>query len=134
MFLKLKAVDHLSDPESYDFGDVSARYLRITVNGNTQNTFSSIAEINVNINANGGSNTPPPPRPLGPSSGNDGVQMIYPTAAGGETWYFNPNNPVDGQFDSNGAEISKNSDGRLAFKARHYQDECLHQECRFTFR
>ena len=28
--------------------------------------------------------------------------MIYPTAAGGETWFFNPNNPVDGQFDSNG--------------------------------
>ena len=114
--LKTKSSGSSSDPESYDFGDVSARYLRISVNGNTQNTFASIAEINVNINANGGSNTPPPPRPLGPSSGNDGVQMIYPTAAGGETWYFNPNNPVDGQFDSNGAEISKNSDGSWHLK------------------
>ena len=68
MFLKLKAVDNLCAPESYDFSDVSARYVRITVNGNTQNTFASIAEIKVNINANGGSNPPPPPPPLGPKS------------------------------------------------------------------
>jgi F5/8 type C domain len=114
--LKTKSSGSSSDPESYDFGDVSARYLRITVNGNTQNTFASIAEINVNINANGGSNTPPSSRSPGPSPGNDGVQMIYPTVAGGETWYFNPNNPVDGQFDSNGAEISKNSDGSWHLK------------------
>ena len=44
------------------------------------------------------------------------MQMIYPTVAGGETWFFNPNNPVDGQFDSNGAEISKNSDGSWHLK------------------
>ena len=37
--------------------------------------------------------------------------MIYPTLSGGETWFFNPTNPEDGQFDKNGAEISKNSDG-----------------------
>ena len=114
--LKTKSRGSISDPESYDFSDVSARYVKITVNGNTQNTFASIAEINVNINANGGSNTPPPtPQPRS-SPGNDGVQMIYPTAAGGETWFFNPNNPVDGQFDSNGAEISKNSDGSWHLK------------------
>ena len=114
--LKTKSSGSSSNPESYDFSDVSARYVRITVNGNTQNTFASIAEINVNINANGGSNPPPPPPPPGPSPGSDGVQMIYPTVAGGETWFFNPNNPVDGQFDSNGAEISKNSDGSWHLK------------------
>ena len=123
--LKTKSSGSSSGPESYDFSDVSARYLRITVNGNTQNTFASIAELNANINANGGSNTPPPtpqpntppptPQPS-PSPGTDGVQMIYPTADGGETWFFNPNNPIDGQFDSNGAEISKNSDGSWHLK------------------
>jgi hypothetical protein len=113
--LKTKSSGSSSNPESYDFSDVSARYVRIIVNGNTQNTFASIAEINVNINANGGSNPPPPPPPP-PSPGSDGVQMIYPTVAGGETWFFNPNNPVDGQFDSNGAEISKNSDGSWHLK------------------
>jgi hypothetical protein len=115
--LKTKSSGSSSNPESYDFSDVSARYVRITVNGNTQNTFASIEEINVNIKANGGSNTPPPPPPPPPPSpGNDGVQMIYPTADGGETWFFNPDNPVDGQFDSNGAEISKNSDGSWHLK------------------
>ena len=44
------------------------------------------------------------------------MQMIYPTVAGGETWFFNPDNPVDGQFDSNGAEMSKNSDGHWHLK------------------
>jgi hypothetical protein len=115
--LKTKSSGLSSTPESYDFSDVSARYVRITVNGNTQNTFASIEEIKVNIKANGGSNSPPPPPPPPPPSpGDDGVQMIYPTVAGGETWFFNPDNPVDGQFDSNGAEISKNSDGSWHLK------------------
>ena len=112
--LKTKSSGSTSNPESYDFSDVSARYVKITINGNTQNTFASIEEIKVNIKANGGSNPPPPPPP--PSPGDDGVQMIYPTAAGGETWFFNPDNPVDGQFDRNGAEISKNSDGSWHLK------------------
>ena len=115
--LKTKSSGLSSTPESYDFSDVSARYVRITVNGNTQNTFASIEEIKLNINANGGSNSPSPPPPAPPpSQGDDGVQMIYPTAAGGETWFLNPDNPVDGQFDSNGADISKNSDGSWHLK------------------
>lgn len=40
-----------------------------------------------------------------------GILKIYPTAKDGETWFFNPNNPNDGQFDSNGAEILRNQDG-----------------------
>ena len=34
-------------------------------------------------------------------------KMIYPTAPSGNSWFFNPNNPQDGQFDPNGAGISR---------------------------
>ena len=62
--LKTKSSGSSSTPESYDFSDVNARYIRITVNGNTQNTFASIEEIKVNTNGNGISSTsPPPPTP-----------------------------------------------------------------------
>ncbi|HEY7778489.1 MAG TPA: hypothetical protein VIA09_08110, partial [Nitrososphaeraceae archaeon] len=65
--------------------------------------------------------TPPSPPSNGDgtgdnSAGGDGVKMIYPTQAGAETWFFNPTNPNDGQFDRNGAEISKNSDGSWKLK------------------
>jgi F5/8 type C domain/Calcineurin-like phosphoesterase len=36
-------------PEKYDIADTNARYLRITVNGNTQNSYASITEISINI-------------------------------------------------------------------------------------
>jgi len=35
------------NPEKYDVVDTNARYLRITVNGNTQNSYASITEISV---------------------------------------------------------------------------------------
>ena len=54
---------------------------------------------------------PPPPPPPSPGPGTDEVKQIYQTAPGGETWFFNPDNPDDGQFDPNGADISKNADG-----------------------
>jgi len=34
-------------PEKYDFPDITARYVKITVNGNTQNNWASITEIDV---------------------------------------------------------------------------------------
>ena len=43
-------------PEKYDFADVNARYVKITVNGNTQNKYASISEIDVY-----GSDTSPQP-------------------------------------------------------------------------
>jgi hypothetical protein len=46
-----------------------------------------------------------------PPSGSDGIKQIYQTAPGGETWFLNPDNPDDSQFDPNGADISKNADG-----------------------
>ena len=35
--------------EKYNLDDTNARYLRITVNGNTQNSYASITEISVNV-------------------------------------------------------------------------------------
>ena len=35
--------------EKYDIVDTNARYIRIAVNGNTQNTYASITEISINI-------------------------------------------------------------------------------------
>jgi len=32
-------------PENYEIGNVKSRYLRITVNGNSQNNWASITEI-----------------------------------------------------------------------------------------
>jgi F5/8 type C domain len=87
--------------EKYALSNTDARYVKITVNGNTQNDYASITEIKVQI-----INT----------SGSDGVNMIYPTLSGGETWFFNATSPDDGQFDRNGAEISKNTDGSWHLK------------------
>ena len=36
-----------SSSEKYDFPDVTARYVKITVNGNTQNNWATITEIDV---------------------------------------------------------------------------------------
>ena len=36
-------------PEKYNVADTNARYLRITVNGNTQNSYASITEISINV-------------------------------------------------------------------------------------
>jgi hypothetical protein len=117
--------------EGYDVTDTQAKYLKITVTGNTQNDWISVTEIDVfgagssvqqeicgdgiDNNGNGqvdeGCNPTPPPAP-----GGDGVKEIYPTKPGGESWFFNPTNPEDGQFDPNGAQISKNSDGSWHLK------------------
>jgi hypothetical protein len=106
--------------EKYVLSNNNARYVKIIVNGNTQNNYASITEIKVSMQ-----NTSPPRPPStgggggGTGDGNsagDGVNMIYPTLSGGETWFFNPTNPDDGQFDRNGAEISKNADGSWNLK------------------
>jgi hypothetical protein len=36
-------------PEKYNITDTNARYLRITVNGNTQNSYASITEISISV-------------------------------------------------------------------------------------
>jgi len=43
--------------EKYDIADTNARYIRIAVNGNTQNTYASITEISINKVSISGSST-----------------------------------------------------------------------------
>jgi F5/8 type C domain/Bacterial Ig domain len=37
-----------TSPERYDFADIEARYVKITINGNSQNEWAGIAEIEIN--------------------------------------------------------------------------------------
>src|SRR6185503_11169746 len=75
--------------EQYVLSNPSARYIKITVNGNTQNDYASITEANIRTQTI--VTTPPTPPSNGGGStgdntaGGDGVKMIYPTVAGGET-------------------------------------------------
>jgi len=104
--------------EKYVLTNTLARYVKITVNGNTQNDYASITEVKVSIQQNTSPTPPTPPSTGGGdgTSGGDGVKMIYPTLSGGETWFFNPTKPDDGQFDRNGAEMTKNADGSWHLK------------------
>jgi hypothetical protein len=105
--------------EKYELPVTNARYVKVTVNGNTQNDWASITEAKVSIQNT--TTTPPPSTGGDGGSGDntgagDGVKMIYPTLSSGETWFFNPTNPDDGQFDRNGAQITKNADGSWHLK------------------
>ena len=55
-----KSSGNTLSPENYDFSDVNARYVKITVNGNTQNQWASITEIDVH-----GPDPSPPPEICG---------------------------------------------------------------------
>src|SRR5215207_1954975 len=55
--------------ERYDVRDTMSRYLRITVTGNTENSWSSISEVRIN----GGAETPPPPPPPPTEICNNGI-------------------------------------------------------------
>jgi F5/8 type C domain/Calcineurin-like phosphoesterase len=54
--LSSKSSGSTLNPEKYDIVDTNARYIRITVNGNTLNSYASITEISVNIVSAPGSN------------------------------------------------------------------------------
>ncbi|QRN96399.1 discoidin domain-containing protein [Archangium violaceum] len=95
--------------ERYTFPAKSARYVRVTVNGNTVNTWASISELAA------ASSTEPVPTPTPtptPETGKDvfGVTMIYPTKAGGETWFLKDNALQDTRFDPQDT-ITRNADG-----------------------
>ncbi len=105
--------------ERYTFPTVNARYVRVTVNGNTVNTWASISEMA----AIAGSTTPPPnpdpeptPEPT-PTPGKDkfGVTQIYPTKAGGETWALADTATSDKRFDPQNT-ITRNADGSWKMK------------------
>ena len=54
--LSSKSTGSTLDPEKYNIVDTNARYIRITVNGNTLNSYASITEVSVNIVSTPGSN------------------------------------------------------------------------------
>ncbi|UXI70291.1 discoidin domain-containing protein [Tahibacter amnicola] len=93
--------------ETVRFGPVPARFVRIVGHGNTLNMWNSVAEVTVDA----GQVTDP---------GNDrfGVRMVYPTVAGGETWFMNMTNPNnDPRFDPDGsAPLVRNTDGSWRFQ------------------
>jgi hypothetical protein len=88
--------------EKYVITATDARYVRVTVNGNTVNNWASITELDVFS-----------------SSDTDvfGIKKMYPTKSGGEEWYLNMENPLsDSRFDPRDT-ITKNPDGSWKMKA-----------------
>jgi hypothetical protein len=98
-----------TSPERYDFADVNARFVRITVTGNTANNFASITEVDIYA---ADSAPPPPPPPPPPVDGVDpfGIRMIYPTKVGGEQWFMNMANPT-GDPRTNPPSMTRNPPG-----------------------
>jgi F5/8 type C domain len=92
--------------EKYSIPATDARYVRITVNGNTANNWANIAELDVF--GSGGS----------PSDVDIfGIKKLYPTKSNGEEWYINMNNPTsDSRFNPQNT-ITKNPDGSWKMKA-----------------
>jgi hypothetical protein len=98
--------------ERVDFADREARYVKITVNGNSDNSWASITETDISgYNLDSTTPTPTPTPTPTTTTGNDkfGVKMIYPTRSGGEQWFLS--SPTgDSRFDPK-TTVSKNSDG-----------------------
>lgn len=106
--------------ERYDIPDVNARYVRITVTGNTENTWASISEFKIN---SGTSSPPPPPPPPPPSDDFDlfGIKKVYPTKSNGEEWFMNMANPTGDSrsflYTEPANSLTKNADGTWKIKA-----------------
>jgi hypothetical protein len=114
--------------ERYDIRDTVGKYIRITVTGNTEISWSSISEVRIN----GGATPTPTPNPTQtptPSptqtpdpTGTDqfGIKKIYPTKADGEEWFMNMSDGKDPRSDPE--PLTKNSDGSFkvtSTKVRH---------------
>ncbi|MFY0563434.1 discoidin domain-containing protein [Archangium lansingense] len=114
--------------ERYTFPATNARYVRVTVNGNTSNTWASIAEMAAITGTTTPTPTPEPtptPTPT-PTPGADafGVKMIYPTKAGGETWFLKDDALKDTRFDPQDT-ITRNSDGSWKMKSSQVRMHAL---------
>jgi F5/8 type C domain len=94
--------------EPYNIPDTMGRYMRITVTGNTENSWSSISEAKINGEPQ---TTPPSPPPPSPGTGSDqfGIKKIYPTKANGEEWFMDMSDGQDSR--SRPPSMTKNSDG-----------------------
>ncbi len=99
--------------------NLTAQYIKVTVNGNTENDWASISEIRAfskPASQSPGPDPDPDPDPdpnPGPSNGTDvfGVKKIYKDKPNGEKWFMNMVNPSsDNRFDPK-LTLKKNADG-----------------------
>jgi F5/8 type C domain len=126
-----KSTGKTTSPEKYDVQDTDTKYIRITVNQNSETDWASITEVDIN----GGSQTPVPPQneicgngvdddkdgqidegctPGGGGGGSGqtdtfGIQKIYPTKANGEEWFMDMTDGQDPR--SRPPSLTKNPDG-----------------------
>ena len=100
--------------ESYNVPDTMGQYMRITVTGNNENSWSSITEVRIN----GGATPTPTPTPTPGGTDPFGIEKIYPTIAGGEEWFMDMSDGQDARSDPPDA-MTKNSDG--SFKVQDTQ-------------
>jgi hypothetical protein len=86
--------------EKYSIPLTNARYVKVTVNGNTVNKAASITELDIYNSAD-----------------KFGIIKLYPTKSGGEQWYMDMNNPLgDSRFNPQNT-ITKNPDGSWKMKS-----------------
>jgi hypothetical protein len=86
--------------EKYSIPLTNARYVKITVNGNTVNKAASITELDIYS-----------------SSDKFGIVKLYSTKSGGEQWFMDMNNPLtDTRFNPQNT-ITKNPDGSWKMKS-----------------
>src|SRR4030095_11361294 len=86
--------------EKYSIPLTNARYVKITVNGNTVNKAASITELDIYS-----------------SSDKFGIVKLYSTKSGGEQWFMDMNNPLgDARFNPQNT-ITKNPDGSWKMKS-----------------
>src|ERR687891_722920 len=94
------------------------KFVRITVNGNTENNWASITEIALfGVRSTSEPPSPPPSQPPSPPPGGDagqndqfGIKKIYASKPNGEKWFMNMQDPSNDPR-SNPPSMSKNSDG-----------------------
>ena len=97
--------------ERYDVPDTMGKYLRITVTGNNENSWSSITEVRINGGGIPAPEPTPTPNPNPNPAGTDpfGIQKIYPSKTGGEEWFMDMTDGQDSR--SRPPSMTKNPDG-----------------------
>jgi hypothetical protein len=87
--------------EKYPISSTTATYVKVTVNGNTANSYAHIRELDV----------------FSSSSDIFGIKKLYDTKTNGEEWHIDMNNPTgDSRFNPQNT-ITKNPDGSWKMKA-----------------